>query len=465
MTNFYGVTNTFHVSNKDDDDDDNDDDDNDKSINLKNIDDEEIDDEFMHSDKYVHTDDEFVQGDEQVNNSKDEEMTNTEDAETENDDEERTDAAKADAEKTKEVKDDTKKAKIPITSSSLSTHDKHQALYGALLNSLILDDDIACGQADAEKVLRKRDRDGEDPSAGSNKEEPIFKMTKDKAPKQDCFKQPSRPPTPDPKWNKHQVVLDQPKQPWFNQMVSAAKDPLLFDELMAIPIDFSMYAMNRIKINNLTQAHLEECFKALTDKLDWNNPKGDRCPFDLTKPLPLKGRPGRLTITAEYFFNNDLEFLKSSDPEKKYNMSITMTKAARYKIVGIKDMVLTLWSATKVGVSAKKLHGYGHLEEIVVRRADRRVYKFKEGDFVDLHLNDIEDMLLLMAQHKLFQLDGSVIVDLIVALHARKTDPKESRKIDECSGTKDGIQTDDTNIMIHSMLQPPITKTKVNYQV
>ncbi|GKF53039.1 hypothetical protein Tco_0159949 [Tanacetum coccineum] len=41
------------------------------------------------------------------------------------------------------------------------------------------------------------------------------------------------------------------------------------------------------------------------------------------------------------------------------------------------------------------MHGYGHLEEIVVKRADRQLYKFKEGDFVDLHLNDIKDMLLL----------------------------------------------------------------------
>nr|GEW83789.1 hypothetical protein [Tanacetum cinerariifolium] len=51
-----------------------------------------------------------------------------------------------------------------------------------------------------------------------------------------------------------------------------------------------------------------------------------------------------------------------------------------------------------------------------MKRADRQVYKFKEGDFIDLHLNNIEDMLLLVVQHKLFQLNGSDIVDLIVAL-------------------------------------------------
>ncbi|GKC91574.1 hypothetical protein Tco_1152223 [Tanacetum coccineum] len=69
----------------------------------------------------------------------------------------------------------------------------------------------------------------------------------------------------------------------------------------------------------------------------------------------------------------------------------------------------------KGSVSVKKLQGYGHLEEVVVKRADRQLCKFKEGDFVDLHLNDIEDMLLLAVQHKLFHLNDSDIVDFIVA--------------------------------------------------
>ncbi|GKC37692.1 hypothetical protein Tco_1050076 [Tanacetum coccineum] len=42
--------------------------------------------------------------------------------------------------------------------------------------------------------------------------------------------------------------------------------------------------------------------------------------------------------------------------------------------------------------------------------------QIKEGDFVDLHLNDIEDMLLLVIQHKLFHLNESDIVDFIEAL-------------------------------------------------
>nr|GEY42741.1 hypothetical protein [Tanacetum cinerariifolium] len=53
-------------------------------------------------------------------------------------------------------------------SRSYLTHDKHRALSNALLNSMSLNDAIAHGQADLEKVLRKRDHDEEDPSAGPN---------------------------------------------------------------------------------------------------------------------------------------------------------------------------------------------------------------------------------------------------------------------------------------------------------
>ncbi|GJX71504.1 hypothetical protein Tco_0308675 [Tanacetum coccineum] len=127
---------------------------------------------------------------------------------------------------------------------------------------------------------------------------------------------------------------------------------------------------------------MEECYKALYDQLDWNNPKGDRFPFDLSKPPPLKGHPGRLTIPSEYFFNKDLENLKSSDLEKKYITSITKTKAARYELVGIEDMIPSLWSLTKkilsmVSVKINKLHGYGHLEEIVL-------FNLEGSDTVDL---------------------------------------------------------------------------------
>ncbi|GKA64022.1 hypothetical protein Tco_0763628, partial [Tanacetum coccineum] len=317
------------------------------------------------------------------------------------------------------------------------------------------DEDPLAGPNQGKKTKRRRTKD-KSASAKEPVEEPIAKVVMDdvgddvarddnqpqdtSAPKTrktlnlDWFKQPPMPLTLDLEWSKRQVVLDQPEQPWFNQMVSATKDPLTFNDLLATPIDFSKYVLNGLKIENLTQDILlgpafnllkctcsssieleynfQECFNALTDKLDWNNPEVDRYPFDLSKPLPLQGPPSHRTVAVDYFFNNDLEYLKTSDPEVTYTTSITKTKAAQYEIKGIEDMAILGVKS----VSVKKLHGYGHLEEIVVKRSDQQLYKFKEGDFVDLHLNDIEDMLLLVVQHKLFHLDGSDIVDFIVAL-------------------------------------------------
>nr|GEU75219.1 hypothetical protein [Tanacetum cinerariifolium] len=113
---------------------------------------------------------------------------------------------------------------------------------------------------------------------------------------------------------------------------------------------------------------------------------------------------------------------KTPNPNWTYTTLITKTKAARYEIEGIKDMVPTLCSPTKVGD--------------VVKRADNQFYKFKEGDFVNLHLNDIEDMLLLVVQHKLFHLIDSDIVDFIVALYLTKQ--KRVMQADELYKLSDG---------------------------
>ncbi|GKB74046.1 hypothetical protein Tco_0935458 [Tanacetum coccineum] len=55
-------------------------------------------------------------------------------------------------------------------------------------------------------------------------------------------------------------------------------------------------------------------------------------------------------------------------------------------------------------------------QEIKVRRSDQHIYKFMEGDFPRLHVNDIEDMLILVVQNRLFNLKGEDIVHLAVTL-------------------------------------------------
>ncbi|GKC19650.1 hypothetical protein Tco_1021800 [Tanacetum coccineum] len=52
----------------------------------------------------------------------------------------------------------------------------------------------------------------------------------------------------------------------------------------------------------------EECYKALSEKLDWENPEGDDYPFDLSKPLPLITRGKHQRVPFKFFINNDLKY-------------------------------------------------------------------------------------------------------------------------------------------------------------
>ncbi|GJS23092.1 hypothetical protein Tco_0451724 [Tanacetum coccineum] len=240
-------------------------------------------------------------------------------------------------------------------------------------------------------------------------------------------------------------------QSWLMTLASSTNKPSkTFDELMSTPIDFSAFIMNDLKLKNLTQEILlgppfkllkgtrsnyveleydfEECYKALSEKLDWENPEGGDYPFDLTKTLPLV-------------------------------MSRNRQKAAQYDLTCIKDMVLDVWVPIKAAydlhslwgishlreqhktfyayarglqsrhdvysmkrilvvtrVKVMRKHGYGYLKEIVVRRADNILYRFKEGDFPCLRINDIENMLIFVVQNQLINLSGDDIFDFAIAL-------------------------------------------------
>ncbi|GJW83266.1 hypothetical protein Tco_0156411 [Tanacetum coccineum] len=210
---------------------------------------------------------------------------------------------------------------------------------------------------------------------------------------------PSRPPTPD-------------------------RTQSSFNKFLATPIDFSAFIMHRLKIDNLTQ----EVLTGLT----YDRIKGT-CKSVVELDFPL-----------DHFINNDLEYLKGGSSSQKYTTSITKTKAVDYgQVKWIEDKVSRIWSLVKVvydkhtywgtyhwGPKCQKFYGYAsnmetskdvysrhriiavtslkimqwfgysHLEEIIVRRQDDQLYKFREGDFKRLRRQDIEDMLLFLVQDK-----------------------------------------------------------------
>ncbi|GJX02220.1 hypothetical protein Tco_0186133 [Tanacetum coccineum] len=235
-------------------------------------------------------------------------------------------------------------------------------------------------------------------------------------------------------------VDDAPKQSSLNDLANAKKPPLTFDDLMSTPIDFSAFSMNRLKISKLTKADLvgpvynllkgtcktcveleyniEECYRALFNQLDSNNPEGNRCPYDLSKPFPL----------------NKYRGISHWGPKRQRFYGYLINKVSRH------DAYSTMRILSVTSVTVDKWYGYGYLKEIVVRRADQKLYKFMESHFLRLHLNDIEDIMLLVVQNKHFNLEGDVIVDLAVALLAGKKDYEELREVGWWKGLWDWHQ-------------------------
>nr|GEZ47050.1 hypothetical protein [Tanacetum cinerariifolium] len=166
--------------------------------------------------------------------------------------------------------------------------------------------------------------------------------------------------------------------------------------------------------------HLEEVYKVITDQLDWVNPEGQQYPHNLLQPLLLiPDDRGRRVISFAHFINNDLESLWGGASSCKYTTSVTKTKAIDYgNIKWIEDLfygfvvnresALDVYSKRRIiavmDLKIVECHNYKHLDWITVRRDDDKLYKFKEGDFKRLRLQDIEDMLLLLVQGKLSNL-------------------------------------------------------------
>ncbi|GJU33162.1 hypothetical protein Tco_1176751 [Tanacetum coccineum] len=83
---------------------------------------------------------------------------------------------------------------------------------------------------------------------------------------------------------------------------------------------------------------MEECHLLLTDQVDLVNLEGHRVVPDVSKPLPLGGPPGQVTIQIQYFFNKDLEYLVSGNKGRRSALSISKLKAAQYLDFGLEEL-------------------------------------------------------------------------------------------------------------------------------
>ncbi|GJU55437.1 hypothetical protein Tco_1229151 [Tanacetum coccineum] len=291
-------------------------------------------------------------------------------------------------------------------SKSFNKHPKHITLYHALMESILADKDaMDQGVAENQKKRKLDNKDrGKDPFAGPDQGLKKRTMSKDAEP-------PKRPKSTG---SSKDTTRSQPKStlgPVYNLLKGTCK--------RCMELEYNM----------------KECYRALSDQLDWNNPEGNHCPYDLSKPIPLQEIRGRLSVPVDFFFNNDLEYLRGGSIDRnpikvaydKYAaLGVFYWGPKRQRFYGYMinqkfrhDVYSTMRILSVISVTTKKWYGYGYLKEIVVRRADQKLYKLMEGDFHWLHLNDIEDMLLLVVQNKLNNLDDDVIIHLAVGLHMR----------------------------------------------
>ncbi|GJR85922.1 hypothetical protein Tco_0209933 [Tanacetum coccineum] len=94
------------------------------------------------------------------------------------------------------------------------------------------------------------------------------------------------------------------------------------------------------------------------------------------------------TLTPELLAGLTFELMKGSESARDVYF--------RHRIIAVTKLQIVEW------------HNYNHLDWITVRRNDDKLYTFKKGDYKRLHLQDIEDMLLLLVQGKLTNLNLGV---------------------------------------------------------
>nr|GEY26225.1 reverse transcriptase domain-containing protein [Tanacetum cinerariifolium] len=77
-----------------------------------------------------------------------------------------------------------------------------------------------------------------------------------------------------------------------------------------------------IRNAHIPKYQMEECHKLLIDSVDESIIR-----YNVSKPLPLGGPPGQVTIQSDFFFNKDLEYLRYDSKGGKPTLSISKMKA------------------------------------------------------------------------------------------------------------------------------------------
>ncbi|GJR81125.1 hypothetical protein Tco_0151910 [Tanacetum coccineum] len=199
----------------------------------------------------------------------------------------------------------------------------------------------------------------------------------------DWFQQPTRLPSPDHAWNKSVPAVHETVQPWLSNL--AQQDPReSFDELTDSTFDFSAFVMNRLNVQTLNHLNLTSRSNHLSDIT--GHIKEDLVPNSMWSQTIIKYDKFALWGISHW-----------GKKRRQFYAFATLRESAqdvysKRRIIAVTKVEIVEW------------HDYKHLDWITVRRDDDVLYKFKEGDFHRLRIQDIEDMLLLLVQGKVTNL-------------------------------------------------------------
>nr|GEY89868.1 hypothetical protein [Tanacetum cinerariifolium] len=101
---------------------------------------------------------------------------------------------------------------------------------------------------------------------------------------------------------------------------------------------------------------MEECHKLLTDSMD-----DPILRHNVSKPLPLRGPPGQVTIQSDFFFNKDLEYLRYDSKGRRPALSILKMNATYYPDAGLEQMVPDqFWIEEECKYDIAAMYGISH---------------------------------------------------------------------------------------------------------
>ncbi|GKA85374.1 retrovirus-related pol polyprotein from transposon TNT 1-94, partial [Tanacetum coccineum] len=208
--------------------------------------------------------------------------------------------------------------------------------------------------------------------------------------------------TPEPDWVIPPNDLPETKNNWADALAKTYKDPEE-NKLLWKTRDmgfFIQWYCKQIGKKKLSKADLE-------DQIDLMNPGGNRFVLDVSKPLPLGGPPGQVTIQSQYFFNKDLEYLVFGDKERRHALSISKMKAAYYPDFRLEEFVPSLWieSERDYDISAAYVTLHTNLGDIKCEIACDEVPKASEN-FLALCASGYYDGTIFHRNIKGFMIQG-----------------------------------------------------------